>query len=130
MHAQATELPKDVTARSHPMGWIVISQGRLHYSWNDLESKITVWMQGEGGITDQWVLNYTIYKEYITSHPLCYHLKGESWFSILAFDPTLNVVFFGNLMELIRYDPCTQRLEIICALKSGTFIANAEYQVL
>lgn len=129
LRVQTLELPKVINTKNHPIGCMGKSQDRLHYAWEDRKSQIMVWMLGEGGITDGWVLKYTIPRQYILEHPLYRNSVGFNFCSVLAFDPTSNIFFIGSCMEVFRYDPGNKKLDAVCRLKDGTFICSGQYLV-
>ncbi|KAF5180623.1 hypothetical protein FRX31_029789 [Thalictrum thalictroides] len=69
MGVRAIELPK-IVIRDDPIGCLGVSQGSLHYAWDDGKSQMLIWTLGEGSATEEWLLKHTICFQYFLEHPL------------------------------------------------------------
>ncbi|KAL5727440.1 hypothetical protein ACHQM5_000636 [Ranunculus cassubicifolius] len=116
---QAIELP-GVLSVNEGQGCLGVSQGSLHYSWrkHQCPKELYVWKLEAGSSCGhyEWVLKHTINLRYFSRHPLCSDMRIRTWFSVLAFHPTFNMLFVGNSGGIFSYDPDTNRLEKICKL--------------
>ncbi|KAF5204542.1 hypothetical protein FRX31_005872 [Thalictrum thalictroides] len=125
---QTFELPK-IVVRDVPIGCLGVSQGRLHYAWDDQVSQMMVWVLDESGHPEQWVLKHNICLQFFEKHPLRTNLHERLCLSVHAFHPTSDVLFVGNSSGILSYDTNTRRLETIFTLGSDRLIYSPEYAV-
>ncbi|KAL5706182.1 hypothetical protein ACHQM5_024385 [Ranunculus cassubicifolius] len=117
---QAIQLP-DIVSGSDGHRCLGVSQGMLHYAWKEHTCKpkeLYVWRleAGSGHGNYQWFLKHAINLEYFRLHPLCTGMHDRSWFSVLAFHPTSDMLFVGNSAGIFCYDPGMNTLQKICIL--------------
>ncbi|KAL5718750.1 hypothetical protein ACHQM5_011620 [Ranunculus cassubicifolius] len=100
----------------YKVGCLGVSQGVLHYGWNDLAMEMLVWTlkSGSSDCPDEWILKYSIYYKTLTQ----YFPRYKYHPSVLAFHPQHDKFILGNSQGLFFYDPNTRDLEVICVFSS------------
>ncbi|KAL5698825.1 hypothetical protein ACHQM5_029811 [Ranunculus cassubicifolius] len=109
------------------VGCLGVSQGDLHYGWDNIFFEMMVWTlkTGSSDCPDEWILKYSISFEYFKHHPT----MSKNNPRILAFHPTTEKVIIGNCLGLFFYEPNTRKLEVICVFSSGKKVIPRRYPV-
>ncbi|KAF5205335.1 hypothetical protein FRX31_005079, partial [Thalictrum thalictroides] len=121
MGVRAIEFP-NIVVRDDRIGCLGVLQGSLHYAWDDEELQMLVWMLGEGGPTEEWLLKHTIWLHSAVASVI-------HRFLVYAFHPSSDLLIVGNMSGIYRFDHATKRLENIIRLETEAFVYGGQYLI-
>ncbi|KAL5714023.1 hypothetical protein ACHQM5_016040 [Ranunculus cassubicifolius] len=105
----AIELP-EIAKMNLEVGCLGVSQGSLHFGWDDQSSNMMIWMLNSA---NEWVLKHNISLQYFAQHSLCKNLQDPSVLDVVTFHPTCDKFFVGNCSGIFCYDPVKEELETV-----------------